>query len=75
MEGAQMISYEGNATIYRTGHVCPFGLKSLDLLKREGFSIDDHWLETPQGDRFSQSRTRRQDNASNLHQWGARRRL
>ncbi|USJ27398.1 glutaredoxin [Ensifer adhaerens] len=38
-----------NATIYRMvtpDHVCPFGLKSLALLKREGFSVDDHWLTT-----------------------------
>ena len=38
------------ATIYRMvmpGHVCPFGLKARDLLRREGFTVDDHWLETP----------------------------
>jgi glutaredoxin len=27
-------------------HVCPFGLKSRDLLEREGFSVDDHLLTT-----------------------------
>lgn len=27
-------------------HICPYGLKSLDLLKREGFAVDDHWLRT-----------------------------
>ena len=27
-------------------HVCPFGLKSRDLLEREGFSVDDHPLTT-----------------------------
>jgi glutaredoxin len=25
-------------------HICPFGLKSLDLFKREGFSVEDHEL-------------------------------
>ncbi len=25
-------------------HVCPYGLKSLDLLKREGFEVEDHKL-------------------------------
>nr|WP_292353509.1 glutaredoxin family protein [Methylophaga sp. UBA1490] len=25
-------------------HVCPFGLKSLDLLKREGYEVEDKWL-------------------------------
>ena len=37
------------ATIYRMvmpEHLCPFGLKSVDLLKRKGFKIDDHWLKT-----------------------------
>ncbi|MDX1572721.1 MAG: MauE/DoxX family redox-associated membrane protein [Methylophaga sp.] len=35
------------ATLYRMvmdKHVCPFGLKSLDLLKREGFDVEDKWL-------------------------------
>jgi glutaredoxin len=27
-------------------HICPFGLKSLDLLEREGFTVDDHHLKT-----------------------------
>jgi len=38
-----------HATIYRLvtpDHVCPYGLKSLDLLKRHGFDIDDRHLET-----------------------------
>lgn len=37
------------AVIYRMvmeKHICPFGLKSLDLLKREGFQVEDHWLTT-----------------------------
>lgn len=37
------------ATIYRmvtADHICPFGLKARDLLKREGFKVDDHWLTT-----------------------------
>ena len=37
------------ATIYRMvmpEHICPFGLKSVDLLKRQGYRIDDHWLKT-----------------------------
>lgn len=36
-----------HASLYRMDmkeHVCPFGLKSLDLLKREGYSVDDHPL-------------------------------
>ncbi len=37
------------ATLYRMvmdDHVCPFGLKAKDLLEREGYRVDDHWLET-----------------------------
>ncbi|MET0238778.1 MAG: glutaredoxin [Sphingobium sp.] len=37
------------ATLYRMvmpGHVCPFGLKSLHLLKSHGYAVDDRWLET-----------------------------
>ena len=36
------------AIVYRMvmpEHVCPFGLKTVDLLKREGFEIEDHHLE------------------------------
>jgi glutaredoxin len=39
------------AVLYRMvmkEHLCPFGLKALYLLKREGFEVDDHWLETRQ---------------------------
>jgi len=37
------------ATIYRMvmpNHICPYGLKALDLLKREGYEVDDHHLTT-----------------------------
>ncbi|MEC7760772.1 MAG: glutaredoxin family protein [Pseudomonadota bacterium] len=37
------------ATLYRMvmpKHTCPFGLKSKDLLEREGYTVDDHYLET-----------------------------
>ena len=37
------------ATLYRmvtAQHICPFGLKSRDLLKREGYSVDDRLLRT-----------------------------
>lgn len=38
-----------NATLYRMvmeKHICPYGLKSLHLLKSEGFEVEDNWLET-----------------------------
>ena len=37
------------ATVYRMvmpKHVCPWGLKVVDLLRRKGYAIDDHWLRT-----------------------------
>jgi len=37
------------ASIYRMvmpKHVCPYGLQAKDLLEREGFKVEDHWLET-----------------------------
>src|SRR5690554_242752 len=40
-----------HATIYRMvmkNHLCPFGLKSIDLLERKGFEVEDHHLETRQ---------------------------
>ena len=44
------------AIIYRMvmkDHICPFGLKSVDLLKREGYDVEDHWLTTrEETDRF-----------------------
>lgn len=36
-----------SAVIYRMvmpKHVCPFGIKALDLLKRKGYKVDDRWL-------------------------------
>jgi glutaredoxin len=37
----------GKAVLYRMvtpDHVCPFGLKALDLLQRKGFDVEDHKL-------------------------------
>ena len=42
-------NHQKKATVYRMvmpEHVCPYGLKTVDLLKREGFEIDDNYLET-----------------------------
>ncbi len=38
-----------NAQLYRMvtdEHICPYGLKSLDLLKRQGYSVEDHKLKS-----------------------------
>jgi glutaredoxin len=46
------------AVLYRMvmdKHLCPYGLKSLDLLKRNGFEVEDHHLTTrEQTDAFKQ---------------------
>src|SRR4051794_30014883 len=37
------------ATLYRMvmdKHVCPYGLKAKDLLRRQGFTVEDEWLTT-----------------------------
>ncbi|GLK76496.1 membrane protein [Methylopila jiangsuensis] len=37
------------ASIHRMvmpAHVCPYGLKAVDLLERKGFEVEDHWLKT-----------------------------
>ena len=37
------------ATLYRMvmeEHTCPYGLKAKDLLRRQGFQVDDRWLTT-----------------------------
>jgi glutaredoxin len=37
------------AVVYRMvmdKHICPFGLKSVDLLKRKGYEVEDNWLTT-----------------------------
>ncbi|GHA94031.1 membrane protein [Algimonas arctica] len=46
------------AIVYRmvtSEHICPFGLKTVDLLKRKGFEIEDNHLENrPQTDAFKE---------------------
>jgi glutaredoxin len=37
------------ATLYRMvmdNHVCPYGLKARDLLRRQGYEVEDRWLTT-----------------------------
>jgi len=50
------MSDQKTARLYRMvmeKHICPYGLKSKDLLEREGFAVDDHHLTTrEQTDRF-----------------------
>ena len=41
------VTHTPQATLYRMvmdKHICPYGLKAKDLLRRQGFVIDDHWL-------------------------------
>jgi glutaredoxin len=49
MSAAESAAPTRSATIYRMvmpEHVCPYGLKAKDLLRREGFAVDDRWLTT-----------------------------
>lgn len=42
-----MTTQSRRAELYRMvmpDHLCPFGLKSRALLRREGYEVDDHWL-------------------------------
>lgn len=44
---AQNTSSPRQATLYRMvmdKHLCPYGLKAKDLLRRQGFSVEDQWL-------------------------------
>ena len=46
-----MPSIKETAKLYRMvmkDHLCPYGLKSKDLLERRGFYVEDHHLETPE---------------------------
>ena len=42
-------SKEKTAVLYRMvtdEHICPFGLKSRDLLKRQGYKVEDHQFQS-----------------------------
>lgn len=46
---AQTPSKQKRAVLYRMvmdKHVCPWGLKAKDLLQRQGYEVEDHWLKT-----------------------------
>lgn len=43
-----MPSNQKKATLYRMvtdDHICPYGIKSRDLLKRKGYAVEDHFLK------------------------------
>jgi len=45
-------SIRKQATIHRMvmpGHICPYGLKALDMLRRKGFAVEDRHLTTRAG--------------------------
>ncbi len=49
MSAASSAAPAGKATLYRMvmpEHVCPYGLKAKDLLRRKGYSVEDRWLTT-----------------------------
>jgi glutaredoxin len=50
-QNTKQVAHNSNqvATLYRMvtdEHICPFGLKSKDLLKRKGYTVNDHHLST-----------------------------
>ena len=51
-----MLDTTRRATVHRMvmeKHVCPYGLKTKDLLEREGFKVEDRWPTTrEETDRF-----------------------
>jgi glutaredoxin len=50
-ETASHAARSKSASLYRmvmSDHTCPWGLKALDLLRRSGFTVDDHPLRTPE---------------------------
>ena len=49
MSAATATAPTRRATLYRMvmpEHVCPYGLKTKDLLRREGYTVEDRWLRT-----------------------------
>ena len=54
VDGPEVVREKSRATgktasLYRMampGHLCPFGLKSLSLLKRKGYEIEDNTFDT-----------------------------
>lgn len=44
-----MTTVPKTAALYRMvmpTHTCPYGLKAKDLLRRQGYEVEDHWLRT-----------------------------
>jgi glutaredoxin len=57
------------ATVYRMvmdKHVCPWGLKTVHLLKSQGYAVDDHHLSTRE-ETDVHVEARRQNNTSDIH--------
>jgi glutaredoxin len=47
MTRTQLKAQSKKAVVYRMvtdEHICPFGVKTVDLLKRKGFEVEDNWL-------------------------------
>ena len=55
-KNSSMLDTTRRAVVHRMvmeKHVCPYGLKTKDLLERQGFRVEDHWLTTrEETDRF-----------------------
>jgi len=47
MTRTHLKAHSKKAVVYRMvtdTHICPFGIKAVDLLKRKGFEVEDNWL-------------------------------
>ena len=62
------------ATLYRMvmdKHTCPYGIKSKDLLEREGYVVDDHHLTTREATDAFREEHDVKNHASDLDRWRA----
>lgn len=48
MDGGGSIKQAALYRMVMDEHICPYGLQAKDLLEREGFTVYDHWLRTPE---------------------------
>jgi len=46
MDGSGSIKQATICRMVMEKHLCPYGLQAKDLLEREGYVVDDHWLTT-----------------------------
>ena len=68
--GIQQIVANKTAIIHQMvmpRHICPYGLKALDLLKRKGFTVEDRWLTTREETDAFKGQAQCPDDPTDLH--------